>query len=76
MISFDIPVECYRILGVFPMISRSHYHIGHAVMKGLAEDGHDVTVVSPFKQPSPIENYTEIFLEHSFIESQKSELIP
>lgn len=66
-------VKCYKILGVFPMISRSHYHVGHALMKGLAKDGHDVTIVSPFKHHEPINNYTEVFLEHSVVEKEKGE---
>lgn len=43
-------------------------------MKGLAEDGHEVTVVSPFKQKQPIKNYNEVFLEHSWEMSRKSKV--
>ncbi len=53
-------------MGVFPCPSRSHYAVGHALMKGLAADGHEITIVSPFSQKKPIENYTEILLEHSW----------
>lgn len=55
----------YRILGVFQPPSKSHYIVGHALMKGLADDGHDVTIISAYKQSKPINNYTEIYLEHS-----------
>lgn len=55
----------YRILGVFPVPSKSHYYIGHALMAGLANDGHAVTVISPFRLNKPISNYTEVFLENS-----------
>lgn len=41
-------------------------------MKGLAEEGHEVTVISPFKQNKPIDNYKEVFLEHSWEISRKS----
>lgn len=41
-------------------------------MKGLAEEGHEVTVISPFKQNKPIENYKEVFLEISWEISRKS----
>lgn len=64
-------VQSYKILGVFPFPSRSHYHVGHSLMKGLAEDGHEVTVVSAFIQNRPIENYKEILLEHSWNRFEK-----
>ncbi|XP_055848943.1 UDP-glycosyltransferase UGT5-like [Episyrphus balteatus] len=38
----------YKILGVFPIASKSHFIIGDALMRGLAEKGHDVTVISPY----------------------------
>lgn len=64
----------YRFLGVLPIPSKSHYYIGHNLLKGLAEEGHDVTVISPFKEKKPIKNYKEVFLEHSWIESRKGNL--
>lgn len=41
-------------------------------MKGLADEGNEVTVISPFKQNKPIKNYKEVFLEHSWEMSRKS----
>lgn len=35
-------------------------------MKGLAERGHNVTMISPLKAAKPIENYTEVFIENSY----------
>lgn len=64
--------SCYRILAVLPVPSRSHYYIGQNLMKGLAKEGHDVTVISPFKEKKPIENYNEVFLEHSWDEFHRS----
>lgn len=55
----------YRILAIATVPSKSHYYITHALMKGLAEEGHDVTVISPFKVKNPIRNYKEIYLENS-----------
>lgn len=62
-------VSNYRILGVFPIPGRSHYFLGSALLKGLAEAGHDVTIISPFKDseyPSLSKNgsYREIVLEN------------
>lgn len=41
-------------------------------MKGLANEGHQVTVVSPFKVNAQIKNYNEVFLENSWEMSRKS----
>lgn len=62
----------YKFLAVLPVTSRSHYYIGHNLMKGLADEGHEVTVVSPFKQKTTIKNYNEVFLENSWEMSRKS----
>lgn len=59
-------VNSYKILGIFPVASRSHYYVGHALLKGLANQGHEVTVISPFRVKTPIPNYTEVFLEDSY----------
>lgn len=37
-------VNCYKILTVYPTMSKSHTIIASAVMKGLAEAGHEVRV--------------------------------
>lgn len=53
-------VESARILCIFPSPSRSHVLVGQALLKGLAERGHEVTMVSPFKLKKPISNYRDI----------------
>ncbi|XP_049817462.1 UDP-glycosyltransferase UGT5-like [Aethina tumida] len=47
-----------KILCVFNMASPSHYILGSAYAKALAEKGHDVTVVSPFEEKNPPKNGT------------------
>lgn len=42
-----------RILGIFPTTAPSHYNLGNALMMGLAEAGHNVTMISPFEEKSP-----------------------
>lgn len=64
-------VNCYKILAILPVPSKSHYYIGQNLMKGLADDNHDVTVISPFKEKTRIKNYKEVFLEHTWAESRK-----
>uniref|UniRef100_A0A182WIL7 Uncharacterized protein n=1 Tax=Anopheles minimus TaxID=112268 RepID=A0A182WIL7_9DIPT len=56
-------LEAYRILCIFPSSGRSHVLVGQALLKGLAERGHDVTMVSPFKLPKPVTNYREIVVQ-------------
>lgn len=56
-------VFMYKVLGVLPMFSRSPNMVGDALMKGLAADGHHVTVVSPFQEKNLIPNYTSIHLD-------------
>lgn len=64
-------VNSYRILGVFPHPAKSHYIVGDALMRGLAEKGHYVTMISPHKQNKPIKNYRSIHLEHSLSDAAK-----
>ncbi|XP_037038181.1 UDP-glycosyltransferase UGT4-like isoform X2 [Bradysia coprophila] len=52
--------ESYKILGIFHTCSKSHYIVGGALMKGLAEKGHDVTVITPFPHSEPIKNFHEV----------------
>lgn len=56
--------NCARILGVFPLPGKSHYILGSALMKELAERGHDVTIITPFTEKEKPKNgsYTEIEL--------------
>ncbi|XP_055852083.1 UDP-glycosyltransferase UGT5-like [Episyrphus balteatus] len=50
----------YKILGIFPSMLKSHFFIGSSLMKGLAEKGHQVTVISPFPQKKPLNNYHDV----------------
>ena len=52
-----------RILAVFPIHSKSHFNVDSAVVKELANRGHEVTVVSPFPEENPLPNYKDIVLK-------------
>lgn len=52
--------SAYKILGIFPSMSKSHFIVGHALMRGLADAGHEVTVLSPYPQNKPVKNYRDI----------------
>lgn len=56
--------QCIKILGIFPLPGRSHYILGSSLMRGLADKGHDVTVISPFSEKTPPKNgtYTDVTL--------------
>lgn len=53
-------VNSYKILGVFPFGSKSHYAIGEATMRALQEAGHEVTMISVLELKKPLANYTQI----------------
>lgn len=55
-------VQPARILCVFPSPSRSHVLVGQALLKGLAERGHEVTMVSPYKLSKPVPNYRDVVI--------------
>lgn len=57
--------QCAKILGVFPIADKSHYILGSSLMKGLAEKGHDVTVITFFGESNPPKNgsYRNIVLD-------------
>lgn len=58
-------VNCYKILGIFPSMSKSHFVVGNALMRGLAKAGHNVTVISPYSQRAETlsQNYRNITVE-------------
>lgn len=58
-------VNSYKILVALPTTFKSHYQFGSEISKALAAEGHEVTVISPFKQAKPLPNYDEVHLEHT-----------
>ncbi|XP_059622469.1 UDP-glucosyltransferase 2-like [Phlebotomus argentipes] len=49
-----------KILCVFPTPIRSHFIFASGLMKGLAEEGHQVTVLSSFPAEKQLQNYRHI----------------
>jgi glucuronosyltransferase len=68
LITFVNVSESARILGLFPIPSKSHMAVNLAVVKELAERGHEVTVVSPFPEKSENPNYKNIALDENILE--------
>ncbi|XP_019770850.1 UDP-glycosyltransferase UGT5 [Dendroctonus ponderosae] len=60
---FSAGSEGLRLLLVFPPPYRSHYILGNALGKGLARLGHNVTLISYYKDPNPPPNFREIVVD-------------
>lgn len=48
-----------KILGLFPHPGVSHFHFFQPIMQGLAEAGHEVSVVSHFPAKIPTARYKD-----------------
>lgn len=51
-----------QILGLFPHPGVSHFHFFHPIMLGLAEAGHNVTVLSHFPDKNAPSNYKDLVI--------------
>lgn len=56
------PTDSLRVLGLFPHPGISHFHYFQPIMRGIAEAGHNVTVVSHFPDKNPHKNYKDLTL--------------
>lgn len=52
--------SCFKILGLFPHAGASHFDFFSPLMRGLAEAGHEVTVVSQFPDKNPPNGYIDL----------------
>lgn len=59
---FAQPAAAIRILGLFPHPAISHFRFFQPVLRGLADKGHDVTVVGLFKHENPPPNYHDVII--------------
>ena len=53
----------YKILGIFPFGSKSHFAIGNGVMNSLLDAGHQITMVSPYPRNVKTLNWRDISLK-------------
>ncbi|XP_036346705.1 UDP-glucosyltransferase 2-like, partial [Rhagoletis pomonella] len=63
-----------KILGLFPHPGYSHFRFFHPIMRGLAEKGHDVTVISHFPDENPPQQYRDLPLTGQKILTNSIEL--
>lgn len=59
-ITFIDSTDSLKILGLFPHPGLSHFHFFHPIMRGLAEKGHDVTVISHFSDNNAPQHYKDV----------------
>lgn len=59
-------VEMSNILALFPLPQYSHTSNFMPIFKALASRGHNVTVVSPFPQKTPVPNLNDIVIRNDW----------
>ena len=55
-----INIDGLKIFGILPFASKSHWLVGHEIIKSLVEAGHDATVLTAYPLKDKIRNYEEI----------------
>ncbi|KAI8043735.1 hypothetical protein M5D96_005073 [Drosophila gunungcola] len=65
LLSLVVYSDSLRILGLFPHPAMSHFKFFHPIMRGLAEAGHSVDVISPFEDKDPPKGYKDYLLPPS-----------
>ncbi|KAG5672607.1 hypothetical protein PVAND_002722 [Polypedilum vanderplanki] len=58
--SYFCCVNGLKILALLPMGSKSHWAVGHSIIKPLVDAGHEAIVLTPYTLKTPIKNYHEI----------------
>lgn len=66
LLGFSTSIQCYKILGIFHTMSKSHTIVGESLMNGLAEAGHDITMITAYPQKNLPKNVKEIHVEGIF----------
>lgn len=59
-VAFINVADSAKILGIFPMMAYSHYILGNKLLKELAKQGHEITVITAFPEKSPSKNWKDI----------------
>lgn len=52
----------YNILGIFVHPGKSHFDMFQPMVQGLADNGHNLTVISMFPEANPPANYRDVVL--------------
>ncbi|KAF5295475.1 hypothetical protein FQR65_LT10463 [Abscondita terminalis] len=70
MISKLLLMKSAKILGVFPYPAYSHYLLGDRIFKELSARGHEVTVISPYKEANLTKNFKQVLLTNTVLEAE------
>ncbi|XP_060853245.1 UDP-glucosyltransferase 2-like isoform X2 [Rhopalosiphum padi] len=57
-----VPVDALEILAIENIAGKSHWNFLSAVLRSLSDNGHNVTVFTPFPDGNRV-NYTEVYIE-------------
>ena len=57
-----------KILGIFPFHAKSHSFVASALLRELANRGHDVTVITHNPQMEKIDNYTDVYVKTTLMD--------
>jgi glucuronosyltransferase len=55
-----VSINGFKVLGILPFGSNSHFAIGQGILKSLSKAGHEVTVISPYPQKKPVQNWHDV----------------
>lgn len=68
-------IEGYKVLGILPFMSNSHFAIGQSIVKTLHKAGHEVTVISPYPQKTPLTNFTDVSIADALEKAMKGKYL-
>lgn len=63
-----------KILSIITAPSRSHHNVIERLVIELAKRGHEVTFVTPFKQPKPVPNLREVIIPYMHQEMRSKQV--
>lgn len=70
-----IEINGLKVLGIFPFGTKSHFQVGHEIIKSLIDVGHEATVVSPYPLKTSIKNYKDVSIVEILDIFKKGKLI-
>lgn len=73
-LTFVSSIYGFKVLGVLPFGSKSHFAIGNAIMETLHGAGHEITLISPYPRKTPIQNFRDISLADWLEKYQKGKI--
>lgn len=65
-------INGFKVLGVLPIGSSSHFAIGNSILKSLHQAGHEVTSISSFPKKKPVDKYRDISVSDILERDKKS----